>query len=107
MLIENGSKDMSLSEYTPKLVYKDHKRGPGGTQKEAPASSVLKKAFEAFDLDGNGFVPAKDLSRVVAETTGKEFSEKDKNDIIDPSNDNTVGKKGLSLSLQFRRGWEI
>jgi len=98
LLIENGSKDMAMSEYTPKLVYEDHRRGPGGTQKEAPASSVLKKAFEAFDLDGKGFVSAKDLSRVVAETTGKEFSDKDNNDIIDPFKDDTVGTKGLSLS---------
>lgn len=96
ILIEKGSRDMAMSEYTPKMVYKDDRRG--GTDKHAPASSVLKGAFEVFDHDGKGFVSADDLSRVVTETTGQELSDSEKKEMIHPFNEDTAGFHGLSLS---------
>ena len=92
MMIENGSRDMLLSEYTPRMVYKE------GTDKKAPVSSVLKRAFEALDEDGKGFVSADDLSRVVTETTGQELSDSEKKDMIKPFAEDTAGSMGLSLS---------
>jgi len=96
ILIEKGSKEMNMSEYTPKMVYKDDHRG--GTDKHAPASSVLKGAFEVFDHDKKGFVSGDDLSRVVTETTGQELSDSEKKQMIHPFNEDTAGFHGLSLS---------
>jgi len=95
ILVETGSRDMALSEYTPK--YKDYDRRRG-TDKQVPASSVLKRAFEAFDLDGKGFVSAEDLSRVVTQTTGQELSDSEKKEMIHPYEEDTAGSRGLSLS---------
>lgn len=97
ILIEKGSKDMVMSEYTPKMVYKDDQKGGVGKQ-QAPASSVLKKAFEAFDEGGKGFISADDLSRVVTETTGQKLSDIEKNEMIGPYNEDAAGSLGLSLS---------
>jgi Serine/threonine protein kinase len=97
ILIEKGSKDMVMSEYTPKMVYKDDQKGGVGKQ-QAPASSVLKKAFEAFDEGGKGFISADDLSRVVTETTGQKLSDMEKNEMIVPFNEDAAGSLGLSLS---------
>ena len=98
ILIEKGSKEMAMSEYTPKMVYKDDRRGSSDTSKRAPASSVLKRAFEVFDQGGKGFVSADDLNRVVTETTGQSLSDSEKNEMINPFNTDTAGSSGLSLS---------
>lgn len=92
LMIENGSRDMLRSEYTPTMVYKEENNS------KAPASSVLKRAFEAFDEGGKGFVSAEDLSRVVTETTGQELSDSEKKDVIKPFDTDTAGSMGLSLS---------
>lgn len=92
LMIEHGNRDMVRSEYTPTMVYKE------GNDTKAPASSVLKRAFEAFDEDGKGFVSAEDLNRVVTETTGQELSDSQKKDVIKPFEADTAGSMGLSLS---------
>ena len=92
LMIENGSRDMLRSEYTPTMVYKEE------DDTKSPASSVLKRAFEAFDEDGKGFVSAEDLNRVVTKTTGQELSDKEKKDVIKPFEADTAGSMGLSLS---------
>lgn len=101
ILIEQGSREMYLSEYTPKMVYKDDDRDSVG-KRVAPATSILKRAFEAFDEEGKGFVSADDLGRVVSEHTGQHFSEKEKKDIM-AATSQAIGNEsdessGLSLS---------
>ena len=100
IMIEQGNREMFLSEYTPKMVYKDDRRGVNG--KSSPATSVLKRAFEAFDEEGKGFVSADDLGRVVSEHTGQKFSEKEKEDMMtattQASGNESDETSGLSLS---------
>jgi len=106
ILVEQGSRDMLLSEYTPQMMYKDDRgklRGAGGKRSE-PATSVLKRAFEVFDSEGKGFVSADDMGRVVNTFTGQKLSEKEKKDMLaattqgheDDSSDTMSA--GLSLS---------
>jgi serine/threonine protein kinase len=99
ILVEQGSREMFLSEYTPKMVYKDDSRGIKGS---APATSVLKRAFDVFDEEGKGFVSADDLGRVVSEHTGQHFSEEEKEDMMavtaQASGNETDETSGLSLS---------
>ncbi len=101
ILVEQSNREMLLSEYTPKMVYKDDT--PGSPRKRAaPATSILKRAFEKIDEEGKGFVSADDLGRVVSEQTGQEFSEKEKKDIL-AATTQASGKdsdiaSGLSLS---------
>jgi len=93
---------MVLSEYTPKMVYKDDRRVGGGGRRAAPATSVLKRAFEFFDEEGKGFVSADDLGRVVSERTGQKLSEKEKKDMMAATSqvngDGSDKSSGLSLS---------
>lgn len=102
ILIERGSRDMALSEYTPKMVYKDDRRGGEEYDSEriihAPATSVLKRAFEAFDEGGKGYVSPDDLGRVITETTGHMLSDSEKNEMVHPFDTDTAGSLGLSLS---------
>lgn len=101
ILIERGSREMALSEYAPKMVYKDdQKTGAYDTYKNslAPATSVLKRAFEAFDEEGKGYVSSEDLGRVVTETTGQMLSDSEKNEMVNPFDKDTAGSLGLSLS---------
>lgn len=101
ILIEQGNKDLLLSEYTPKMVYTDE-QGSTGDKGEAPATSILKRAFEAFDEEGKGFVSADDLGRVLSEKTGQKFSEKEKKDLMaatsEANGDRVDSSAGLSLS---------
>jgi serine/threonine protein kinase len=101
ILIERGSREMALSEYAPKMVYKDDRRsGAYDSHKNslAPATSVLKRAFEAFDEEGKGYVSSEDLGRVVTETTGQMLSDSEKNEMVNPFDTDTAGSLGLSLS---------
>ncbi len=101
ILVQQSNREMLLSEYTPKLVYKDD--NPGSIGKRAkPATSILKRAFEAIDEEGKGFVSADDLGRAVSKQTGKQFSESEKKDIIaataEASGNDSHRTSGLSLS---------
>lgn len=101
ILIERGSREMALSEYAPKMVYKDDRQlGAYNSERKslAPATSVLKRAFEAFDEGGKGYVSSEDLGRVVTETTGQMLSESEKNEMVNPFDTDTAGSLGLSLS---------
>ncbi len=98
ILVEQGSRDMVLSEYTPKMVYKDDRRDGGG-QRAAPATSVLKRAFEVFDEEGKGFVSADDLGRVVSERTGQQLSEKEKKDMMAATSQVGGSEEASGLSL--------
>lgn len=101
ILVEQSNREMLLSEYTPKMVYKDDDSS-SGVKRSAPATSILKRAFETIDEEGKGFVSADDLGRVVSEQTGQEFSEKEKKDIIaattQPGGNDPNASSGLSLS---------
>ena len=101
MLVKQGNREMILSEYTPKLVYKDDRRD-SGRKRAAPATSILKRAFETFDEGGKGFVSADDLGRIVSEHTDQQFSENEKKDIMAATTQASGGKSdspsGLSLS---------
>lgn len=101
ILVNQSNREMLLSEYTPKLVYKDDNRESSG-KRGAPATSILKRAFESIDEEGKGFVSADDLGRVVSEQTGQKFSEKEKKDIIaatsQASGNDSNRTTGLSLS---------
>jgi len=99
ILIENSSRDMTLSEYTPQMVYRDvGKGGDGGTY---PVMSVLKRAFEVFDEAGKGFLTADDLERVINLKTGQKLSDFDKKVVLAASHNINESKSfvtGLSLS---------
>ncbi len=98
ILIEQGGKEMLLSEYTPNLVYKGDRQN-SGDKSAAPATSILKRAFEAFDEEGKGFVSADDLGRVLSERTGQQFSDKEKMDLMQATFDGNDSGGSAKLSL--------
>eukprot|EP00559_Dactyliosolen_fragilissimus_P008991 CAMPEP_0184864116 /NCGR_PEP_ID=MMETSP0580-20130426/13857_1 /TAXON_ID=1118495 /ORGANISM="Dactyliosolen fragilissimus" /LENGTH=766 /DNA_ID=CAMNT_0027362771 /DNA_START=386 /DNA_END=2687 /DNA_ORIENTATION=- len=98
LLIESGNRETALGEYAPKMVYRDdHKVGD---DRSSPPTSVLKKAFEAFDEGGKGFLTTEDLERVVSLTTGESLTEIDRKDMLEATNDgNEKTSLGSKLSL--------
>ena len=95
ILVEHGNRDMALSEYAPKMAYRDDVRGGKGA---SPVTSVLKRAFEVFDEEGKGFVSADDLGRVVNQVTGKELTEGEKDMLAATHAEKKGPSMGLSLS---------
>lgn len=95
MLIEHSTKEMNLSEYTPKMVYQEV--STSGSKQTTPVTSVLKKVFESFDDSQKGFVSGDDLGRVVKKLTGEDLSENEKQEIIAATSDES-STVGLSLS---------
>jgi hypothetical protein len=91
ILVENGTKEMNLSEYAPKMVYQED------TKNGLPVTTVLKKVFESFDDDQKGYISADDLARVVKKLTGEELSENDKKEMMAATVDESSAT-GLSLS---------
>lgn len=98
ILVEKGSRDMIMSEYTPRMVYKDDKHGGKNKKTRPPASSILKRAFEAIDDGNKGYISHDDLGRLAKQSSGQELSEKEKDEMINPYNTDAAGSLGLSLS---------
>ena len=96
MLIEQSTKEMNLSEYTPKMVYLEDSKG-GILKRTPPVTSVLKKVFESFDDSQKGFVSGDDLGRVLKKLTGEDLSENEKQEMIAETSDES-SSMGLSLS---------
>jgi len=59
---------------------------------------LLKRAFEAFDMDGKGYVNEADLGRVMTKVTGRSMSASDSKDMITAAKGNE-GSRNLGLSL--------
>eukprot|EP00550_Attheya_septentrionalis_P011265 CAMPEP_0198299590 /NCGR_PEP_ID=MMETSP1449-20131203/45341_1 /TAXON_ID=420275 /ORGANISM="Attheya septentrionalis, Strain CCMP2084" /LENGTH=912 /DNA_ID=CAMNT_0044001201 /DNA_START=1 /DNA_END=2739 /DNA_ORIENTATION=- len=72
VLVSKGHRGMSLSESNRDSVEQAYKSK--GREESDATSHIMKKAFEAFDLDGKGFVTSEDLGRVVSEATGSQLS---------------------------------
>ena len=101
---------MMLSEYTPRMVYKDNDQheevGVGdGDGPSTPANSILKRAFEVIDQEGKGFLSADDLERVVNMTGQQPLSEIEKINMLAATHSNNVNNQdkssddsGLNLS---------
>lgn len=111
LLIQQGrNKEMMLSEYTPRMVYKDNDQheevGVGdGDGPSTPANSILKRAFEVIDQEGKGFLSADDLERVVNMTGQQPLSEIEKINMLAATHSNNVNNQdkssddsGLNLS---------
>jgi len=94
MLIEQGTKEMNLSEYTPNMVYQQDSNRDSSTH-TTPITSVLKKVFETLDDTQKGFVSGDDIGRVVKKVTGEVLSENEKQEIIAETSNESMG---LSLS---------
>jgi len=83
------------------MVYQDDVKLGSEGKRNSPATSVLKRAFEAFDEEHKGFISADDLGRMVVKMTGQELSEDDKKEMLAVTTDDrdpTISSPGLSLS---------
>jgi hypothetical protein len=89
---------MIMSEYTPRMVYKDDKHGGKNKKNRPPASSILKRAFEVIDDGNKGYISHDDLGRLAKQSSGHELSEEEKDEMINPYNTDAAGSLGLSLS---------
>lgn len=97
VLVKSGHTDYTLSEG------KIHStNGPDTERREEPSINIMKRAFEAFDAEGKGFVNAKDLGRVVSEHVGTNVSSTDAQEFITTKRGSTNGDgaspDNLSLS---------
>lgn len=92
ILVQQGYSDARISE--AKIKKADAERVDASTH-------LLKRAFDAFDAEGKGFVTLDDLGRVTSEHTGSSLSKKDAKEFI-ASQGNTTMASELSLS-QFNK----
>lgn len=71
--------------------------------KPSSENHIMKRAFEAFDAEGKGFVSQDDLGRVLGQLTGQKLSRSDQRDMLAATLHGQEGtaasKAGLSLSV--------
>lgn len=78
VLVSHGHKDYTLSESNTRK-----KKGNRVSENRDEASShIMKRAFEAFDEEGKGYVTSNDLGRVVSEHIGGQISSSDTEEFI-------------------------
>ena len=77
VLVKGGQKDFTMSEKKNRLL-----EGRSLDKREEPSSHIMKRAFDAFDAEGKGFVTSNDLGRVVSENLGSQVSSTDTQEYI-------------------------
>jgi serine/threonine protein kinase len=78
VLVRGGHKQFTMSEANTRPL--DDRNSD---KREEPSTHIMKRAFEAFDAEGKGFVTSNDLGRVVSEHTGSQVSSTDTQEYID------------------------
>jgi len=89
VLVSHGHKDYTLSERSTRKL-----KGQYSGDREEASSHIMKRAFEAFDEEGKGYVTSNDLGRVVSEHTDTKLSSSDTEEFIATQR----GKKGDGAS---------
>jgi serine/threonine protein kinase len=77
VLVKGGQKDLTMSEKKTRSL-----EGRSLDNREEPSMHIMKRAFDAFDAEGKGFVTSNDLGRVVSEHIGSQVSSTDTQEYI-------------------------
>ena len=91
VLVSHGHKDYTLSESRSRKL---NARNSGDRQEAS--SHIMKRAFEAFDAEGKGYITSNDLGRIVSAHIGKQVSSSDTEEFIATQR----GQKGNGTSSE-------
>lgn len=91
VLVSHGHKDYTLSESNTRKL----KDSRVSENRQEASSHIMKRAFEAFDEGGKGYITSSDLGRVVSEHVGGNVSPSDTAQYIATRG---VAEDNLSLS---------
>lgn len=84
VLVDRGNRDATLSEASITSISSGgtELESDRGAEKESQSTSILKRAFQVFDVEKKGVVSSDDLGRIVKAATGKSLSEEEKRDMM-------------------------
>ena len=77
VLVSHGHKNYTMSESNTRKL-----RGRESEKRDEASAHIMKRAFEAFDEEGKGYVTSNDLGRVVSQRIGSEVSSSDTKEYI-------------------------
>lgn len=104
VLVDRGNRDATLSEASIASTPSGESEleSDRAAEKESQSASILKRAFQVFDVEKKGVVSSDDLGRIVKAATGEILSEEEKIDMMVAASASSSSKAvggGLTLSL--------